>query len=126
MTLIEGLNVASKLRLKGRKMESCKGSFEDILMEAVDEGFSSLGGSCKQTIYFRLEDCYKIGKHEIPYRIGDFVDVIEQIFGLGAKVIEVRIMQALHGKVRSFRYFPDQEELSLKDYIESLRHFLLS
>jgi len=120
MSLKESL---SGIRLK--KLESCKDSFEELLIAAVDEVFLSLGDSCRQAIYFRLMDSYDIDKQEIPYRIGDFVNAVEQIFGPGAKVIEIRIMQALYGMVQGFRCFPERDELSLKDYIESLRYSLL-
>jgi hypothetical protein len=67
-------------------------SFEELLLEAIDEGFSWLGESEKQTIYFYLEKKYKISKRDIPFRIEDFAEAIEDIFGLGAKLLEIRII----------------------------------
>jgi len=70
-------------------------SLEKILVESIDEGFSSLGETCKQAIYFHLEKKYKLTKQEIPSRINDFSEAIENIFGVGAKILQIRIMKNL-------------------------------
>ncbi len=124
MALTESLDATSELRLPERKPESCKGKFEKLLVEAVDYGLSSLGDSCRQAIYFYLENNFKIGKKEIPYRIEDFANAIEQIFGPGARLIEIEIMKVLHKKVAHFEYSPKQEDIVFTEYIASLRHFL--
>jgi len=49
-------------------------AFEKLLIEAVDEALASLGESAKQSIYFHLENKFKIAKNEIPYRLEDFTD----------------------------------------------------
>ena len=46
--------------------------FETVLLEAVDEAFSSLGERVKTAIYFHLEHKFIIPKQNIPYRIDDF------------------------------------------------------
>lgn len=105
------------------KTESCKGNFEKLLIEAVDDGFSSLGESCKQAIYFHLENTFKIKRQEIPSKIEDFAKAIEQIFGPGAKLIEIEIMKVLRQKVEHFKYFPKQEDIIFTEYIATLRCF---
>jgi hypothetical protein len=97
-------------------------SFEEVLLEAIDESFSWLGESEKQAIYLILEKRYKISKQEIPYRIEDFTEIIEDIFGLGAKLLEIRIMKNLFTKMGyNFPYFHTQEGLEFTKYIESAR-----
>lgn len=124
MTLEKSLIATSNIRFDRKKQKSYTGTFEELLLEAVEEGFSCLGDSCKQAIYFRLMDCYNISKHEIPYKIREFANAIEGIFGPGARFLEIRIMNALYGRVQSFKYFPEQEELSFTNYVEILRNFL--
>lgn len=119
MLIEERLGEMSEIRFGEKKSGSSKGNFKKLLIEAVDTVFSSLGGSCKQAIYFHLKHCYNISKHEIPYRIEDFADALEKIFGAGAKLIEVEIMRALFARVQDFSYSPKQEDLSFTSYLKT-------
>ena len=93
--------------------------FEELLLEAVDEGLSSLGDSPKQAIYFYLEKTFKIKKMDIPNKIDEFANAIEKIFGYGAKHLEIQIMKRLYEKVgRGFEYFPEKDDLLFTEYIE--------
>jgi len=96
------------------------------MIEAVDEVFSSIGHSCKQAIYFRLENTFKIKKQEIPLKIEDFANAIEQIFGIGAKFIEMKIIEVLHEKTQDFVYFPEKEDLVFTEYVAGLRSFFMT
>lgn len=73
--------------------------FGKILLEAIDEGLSSLGQSSRQAIYFHLEKSFNIKKQEIPLRIEGFTDAIEQLFGSGADYLEILIVKRLHEKI---------------------------
>ena len=117
------LNIPCTLQLREKKKKSYKGSFEAIIIEAVDEIFSSFGHYCKQAIYFQLENTFKIKKQEIPFKIEDFVDAMEQIFGIGAKIIETKIIEIIHKRTKDFTYFPKNEDLVFTDYMTSLRRF---
>jgi hypothetical protein len=114
------------LRLREKERESHGCSYEAIIIEAVDEVFSSLGQSCKQALYFQLENTFKIKKQEIPLKIEDFANAIEQIFGIGAKFIEMKIIEVLHEKTRVFIYFPKKKDLMFAEYVASLRHFFMT
>ncbi|MGZ4851469.1 MAG: hypothetical protein ACXV2C_08845 [Candidatus Bathyarchaeia archaeon] len=70
-------------------------SFEKILMDAVDEALLSLGENVRTSIYFHLNDLFKIKKQEIPFRINDFSFALEQIFGFGALSLETMFMKNL-------------------------------
>ena len=76
-------------------------SFCDTLLEAIDEAFSSLGELPKIAIYLHLENSMGIKKQEIPFRIDDFQNALEKIFGLGARLLEILIVKNLHEKIRS-------------------------
>ena len=95
------------------------------MVEAVDEIFSSFGRLCKQAIYFQLDHTFKIKKHEIPFKIEEFADAIEQIFGVGAKFIELKIIETLHEKTPNFMYSPTEEALVFTEYVASLRRFFI-
>jgi hypothetical protein len=68
-------------------------TFGQLLLEAIDEAFRSLGESVKASIYFHLEDRFQIKRQEIPERIEAFSDALEQVFGLGAKHLEILYMK---------------------------------
>ena len=97
-------------------------TFEESLLESIDEVLSWLGESERQAVYFLLERKFEISRKEIPYRVADFVDAVENIFGLGAKVLEIRIMKCLFSKMGYF--FPQlhvQDNLEFQGYIEAVR-----
>lgn len=97
-------------------------NFEEYLLVAIDEAFNSIEENCKQTIYHRLEKKYKLNKKDIPDRIEDFSESIESIFGLGAKVLEIRIMKNLYRKIECpFPYLFNKESLDFVNYIRSAR-----
>ncbi|UCD39861.1 MAG: hypothetical protein JSV87_05505 [Candidatus Bathyarchaeota archaeon] len=96
--------------------------FQKLLLEAVDEGLSSLGDHPKKVIYFYLEKTFAIKKPDIPYKIEEFTAAIEKIFGHGAKILEIRIMQHLFEKVgNAFEYFPERDVLLFTEYVEAAR-----
>jgi hypothetical protein len=97
-------------------------NFEEFLLEAIDESFSWLGESEKRIIYFFLEKEYNIDKRDIPSKIDDFKLAIENIFGTGAKLLEIKIMKNLFAKMGySFPYLHAQEGLEFTKYIDSAK-----
>jgi hypothetical protein len=111
--------------LQENKKNTCGGKFETILLVTVDEVFSSFGARCKKALYVQLEKAFKVKKHEIPAKLPEFARAIEQIFGAGAKFIELRIIATLHEKTPNFIYSPSMEDLVFEEYVESLRRFFL-
>ena len=99
--------------------------FEEILIDSIDEAFSSLGEKVKNVLFFQLENKFKLTKKEIPNKIQDFSDALEKIFGLAAKNLEILIMKKLHQKITcSYRWqgpnwlVPD---VTFREYVELLR-----
>ena len=102
-----------------------KRGFEKLLLEAVDEGLSSLGDSAKHAIYFHLENTFNISRRDIPSKIEDFADAIGKIFGLGAKPIEILIMQRLYEKVGGVVEYSGREDLVFAEYVAAARQSFL-
>jgi len=94
-----------------------KGDFERLLLEAVDEGLSSLGESSKQAIYFHLKISFNLKRHEIPHKIEDFADAIEKIFGLGANFLEILIMKRLYEKTGRVFKWPESKDFTFTEYV---------
>jgi hypothetical protein len=76
-------------------------SFSDILLEAIDEAFVSLGESVKTSIYFHLENSVGIKKQEIPFRTEDFQNALENIFGIGTRHLEILFVKNMHEKFKT-------------------------
>jgi hypothetical protein len=106
---------------ENREAES-ETKFEEVLLEAIDEGLSLLGESSKYAIYFHLEKAFKMNRLDIPYRIEDFTDALEKLFGAGAKILEIHIMKCLYKKVGyNFKHYPKQKNLTFTEYIAAVR-----
>jgi hypothetical protein len=99
--------------------------FEEILLDSIDEAFSSLGEKVKYALFFHLENKFKLTRIEIPNKILDFSGALEKIFGLAARNLEILIMKKLHQKITcSYKWqgpswlVPD---VTFREYIELLR-----
>jgi hypothetical protein len=122
MTNATKQNATCVLQLKQKQTED---EFKVAILETVDESLSSFSNLDKQVVYLHLENTFKIKKQEIPCEIEDFADAIEQMFGVGAKLVEIRIMEALHKRIPEFVFFPKKRDVGFKEYVASLRAFLL-
>ena len=99
--------------------------FEEVLQDSIDEALSSLGEAVKASIYFHLEHKFLIRRQDIPFRIKDFSDALERIFGLGAKHLELLIMKSLYEKVNCLYRWEGPgwlvPDLTFKKYVELIR-----
>jgi hypothetical protein len=117
------MEIRCTLQLGEKKAKSREDRLETTILEAVDESLSSFGNSFKQVVYFQLENTFHIKKQEIPRRIEEFAAAIEEMFGIGATLIEMKVLKALHDRVPSFVHFPRGEELVFVEYVKNLRVF---
>ena len=99
-------------------------TFEGVLTEAIDEVFQSLGGEVKQSIYRYLENNYGITKVQIPMMIESFTGAIESIFGCAAKLVELKIIENLQGKVHNFTYKPKNKEILFTEYLTDMQKYV--
>lgn len=99
--------------------------FQRIMLETVDETFSSLGKRAKQSIYFHLKNNFGTTRENIPAEIEKFASALEKIFGPGAQLLEIQIMKRLHKKIGTrIKYYPKQKNLTFVDYLETTRILL--
>jgi hypothetical protein len=99
-------------------------NFDELLLETVDSVFFMLGNSCKQAIYYHLSNSYSLKRENIAHNVAAFAGALEDIFGQGSLLLEAKIIQELHCKVRDIKYFPKQRELSFAAYLENLRSYM--
>lgn len=100
-------------------------SFYKVLLEAVEEAFSSLGELVEEKIFCTLEKSFGIRRSEIPYRIEDFSDALEKIFGLGAMHLEISVIKRLQKKVATEYKWDAPEwivrELTFREYVNMVK-----
>jgi CBS domain-containing protein len=100
-------------------------SFCKMFGEAIDEAFSSLGKPTRKAIYIHLKNSFGIAKHEIPYRINDFSDALEKIFGPGARNLEILCIKNIQAKARiDYKWdLPESSgsELTFEEYIRIVK-----
>ena len=120
MTLQTQTQTQFELKIKN------KTEFNQILLQAIDEAFSTLSNDNNQAIYNHLESIFKIKTQELPNKLTEFTDAIEQTFGLAAGLIEIRIMAKLHAKVQSNAYYLKSNELFFAEYLVNLQAFFTS
>lgn len=101
-----------------------KHDFEKLLLEAVDEGLSSLGQSSKRAIYFHLEEGFKVKREEIPCKVEVFAEAIEKMFGVGADFLEVLIMRRLHEKIGGALDSNEIAGFTFAEYVEAVKRSL--
>jgi len=94
------------------------------ILEAVDESLAIFGESVKQAVYFHLENNCHMRKKDIPNKIEEFAIAIEGIFGNGARLIQIKIIETLYSKADGFHYCLKDEDLLFKDYLQNMRNFL--
>jgi hypothetical protein len=98
-------------------------TFENLLLEAIDEGLTCLGEQTKQSVYLNLKNRYSLSKKDIPYRIEDFTLALEDIFQAGAVLLEIKIMKILFAKVGyGYIRLERTESLDFTNYIYALRN----
>jgi len=105
--------------------------FDDVLIETIDETLSSLGELAKNAVYFHLQNNFNMNKNEIPKKINDFADFIQNIFGSGACILEIKFMKTLHSKINVTVKWPEYQaplskwiimDMSFIEYVNSMRH----
>jgi hypothetical protein len=100
--------------------------FDQILLESIDEALLSLGEGVKVSIFYHLQDLFRVRKEEIPQKIEFFSDALEKIFGIGARQLEILFMKNLHSKLTLTCKWPNEckwiiPNLTFKEYIALMR-----
>lgn len=99
--------------------------FCKMLGEAIDEAFSSLGEPIRKAMYIHLKNSFGIAKREIPYRINDFSDALEKIFGPSARNLEIICIKNIQAKARiDYKWdLPESSgsELTFEEYIHIVK-----
>ena len=92
----------------------CK--FDELLIAAIDEELSSLGGLVKNLFYAYLENNFCISRYDFPARIEDFSKALDRFFGICVDQLEIRFMKSLYLRLEVEFEFP---EVDFNEWIKS-------
>jgi hypothetical protein len=77
----------------------CKDVFNRVLLDAIDEGFLSLGNLPREAMFHNLEASFEIKKEDVPLNLTKFKTFLETIFGPGTPYLESIIAKRLCEKL---------------------------
>lgn len=125
MTETVNLNPPCMIQISSKSQKKSEDKFDVVVLEAIEESLSSFRAFDKQEVYFHLKNACNISKREIPRKIEEFAFAMEQIFGIGSRLIEIRIIEALHKRIPEFVFTSRTNAVVFEEYVTSLRAFLL-
>jgi hypothetical protein len=100
-------------------------SFNELLLDCIDEGLSILGNEPKQAIYQYLSSIHALDREQIPEKVDEFSAGMRKALGSASKVIERLILKKLFQKLGS--NFREASNLEFTDYVmEARRRFELT
>ena len=100
--------------MERKQLRKSRAKFDSILLESIDQALFALGESAKTAVYFHLTTKFAISEQNIPDRIDDFSEAIDQIFGRGARQLEILIMKILNQKI-DYTYYWDGPKWLIPD-----------
>jgi hypothetical protein len=63
-----------------------------------------------------------MNRQDIPYRIEEFTDAVENIFGSGARILEIQIMKCLFKKVGyTFKHYSKRQDITFNEYVTAVK-----
>jgi len=91
--------------MERKQSSKTRAKFDSILLESIDQALLSLGVNARSAVYFHLTNNFAISAQNIPERIDDFSEAIDQIFGRGARQLEILILKILNQKIDCAYYW---------------------
>ena len=101
--------------------------FDQLLIEAIDEGLNTLGEPIKNHLYNILEDDFSITKDTLPQRMEEFSKLLFRIFGLSAYQLEIQFMKKLYAKINNNQQPESRsinlsnKEITFSNYVQKMR-----
>ena len=68
---------------------------DEMILTAIDRGFSALGDSPKQAIWYCLENDFKFDRNKVPENLEAFEETLKRFFGLGYSFLETLLLHYL-------------------------------
>lgn len=111
--------------MERKQLEKSRENFDSILLESIDQALLLLGENAKSAVLFHLATKFAISRQNIPDRIEDFSEALEQIFGRGAQQLEILTMKILNQKIDCTFYWDGPNwlipDLTFAKYVRTLQ-----
>ena len=88
---------------------------EETLLQAVDEALLVPGEIVRTAIYERIERSYQLRREEIPEKVETFHRALQELLGVGGKVMEKLIVRNLYRRLGLS--FENHDGWTLVDYV---------
>jgi len=99
-------------------------SFEQILLNAIDDALMNLGESCRTILYTYLAAALSLKKDQIPENLEEFTVAMKDIFKQGEKVVNGLILKVLCEKLGC--NYDDIRDKNFTDAVEQVREMATS
>jgi hypothetical protein len=96
---IKATKLKSFKAFKKLKRLNCMKSFNEILLESVDEAFLKMGRETKHTILFYLEKLYNVDRDAIVKNPRLFEKALDSMFRDGSWIVKKLIIETLYSKI---------------------------
>ncbi|MGD0175622.1 MAG: hypothetical protein ABSC50_02215 [Candidatus Bathyarchaeia archaeon] len=94
---------------------------DELLMESIDESFAALlGHRVKNTWYAYLVNRRALDREDIPERLGDFHECMQETFGQAAVAIEKNILARFYRKLGL--NFSGGTHYSFSDFVDATKN----
>jgi len=93
----------------------------DSLVQAVDEALLVLGEIVRTAIYERIERSYQVKREEILEKLETFHRALQDLLGVGGKVMEKLIVRNLYRRLGLS--FENHDGWTLVDYVNHAKAF---
>ncbi len=60
-----------------------------VIIDTIDRGLAVLGENAKQVFWIYLEKNFQITQKDVPQRLDEFQETLQQIFGVGSKALDL-------------------------------------
>lgn len=101
-----------------QKIDPNKDNLSIILMEAIEEAFLYLIHSEYDILSILKKN--GITQKNIQFNIKKFSAIIDNEFGLGSKLIKIKIIEQIHRKTQNFSFIPKKHNLFFEEYLIAL------
>lgn len=94
-------------------------TFNQLILQVIDDSLGILGEEPKKAIYQYLLTIHSLPREDIPAKTEEFVSGLKKALGTASTVIERLILKKLYQRIGSV--FRESQGLEFADYLEEAR-----
>jgi hypothetical protein len=99
--------------------------FNRLLLDVIEETMSCLGELPTKTILFYLDKKYNLPMQDVPSHLEEYSCALERMLGVGARILELRMLRQLCSKVQSPTRSFDSSNDSFANFVFAVKSSFL-